>query len=425
MRFGEINQEISEHKESKLNPCDPDDESNTTVEDDESTDGNIDGEEEEDDDEEMSQSCIEELELFRQTYKTISTRFRLISKIGEGTFSSVYKAEDLGGSTTDNDDSHGTRRTGPKRYVAIKRICVTSSPQRILNELILLHNLSQSEAVAPLITAFREHEQVMAVLPFCKHTEFRIFRDQPIEEFKYYLKNLFTGLSHVHAQNIIHRDIKPTNFLYDLDKREGYVVDFGLAEKESLEPQYCVCRGGREHPRSYGDRQPANGYLKNDSRPGRRANRAGTRGFRAPEVLLKCMNQTTKIDIWSVGVIILCFLSKRFPFFQSSDDIDAMIEIGTMAGRHKMSSCARLHGALFDTNISTISEHGIRYEDIVAWALTTEDFDPNRVDEVRDMMQEDDDYRHAFSLLKKCLDLDFRKRISAADALRHPFLRGV
>lgn len=34
-------------------------------------------------------------------------------------------------------------------------------------------------------------------------------------------------------------------------------------------------------------------YLKHDQRPAKRANRAGTRGFRAPEVLFKCQSQTT------------------------------------------------------------------------------------------------------------------------------------
>lgn len=34
------------------------------------------------------------------------------------------------------------------------------------------------------------------------------------------------------------------------------------------------------------------GYLEQDRRPANKANRAGTRGFRAPEVLLKCTAQT-------------------------------------------------------------------------------------------------------------------------------------
>lgn len=39
--------------------------------------------------------------------------------------------------------------------------------------------------------------------------------------------------------------------------------------------------------------------------------RGGTRGFRAPEVLLRCTKQTVAIDIWSAGVILLSILSAR------------------------------------------------------------------------------------------------------------------
>jgi cell division control protein 7 len=40
------------------------------------------------------------------------------------------------------------------------------------------------------------------------------------------------------------------------------------------------------------------GYPENDRRPISKANRAGTRGFRAPEVLLKCQAQTGGEIYW-------------------------------------------------------------------------------------------------------------------------------
>lgn len=60
--------------------------------------------------------------------------------------------------------------------------------------------------------------------------------------------------------------------------------------------------------------------------------RAGTRGFRAPEILLKCRDQTTSIDIWSAGVIMLCILTSRYPFFTSPDDLASLAEISTVFG---------------------------------------------------------------------------------------------
>jgi cell division control protein 7 len=60
------------------------------------------------------------------------------------------------------------------KYVAIKKIYVTSSPIRIQNELELLHDLRGCDSVCPLITAFRHQDQVVAVLPYFRHVDFRV-----------------------------------------------------------------------------------------------------------------------------------------------------------------------------------------------------------------------------------------------------------
>ena len=114
-----------------------------------------------------------------------------------GTFSTVYKAEDLHYEHYDNnwdkdsrqisnwrsppskrsteEECHGSRwQQRVRRYVAIKKIYVTSSPMRIQNELELLHDLRGCEAVCPLITAFRHQDQVVAILPHFQHQDFRV-----------------------------------------------------------------------------------------------------------------------------------------------------------------------------------------------------------------------------------------------------------
>ncbi|KAI9659263.1 MAG: hypothetical protein M1829_006603 [Trizodia sp. TS-e1964] len=392
----------------------------------------------------IDENVMEEMENFQETFRGISTRFRLINRIGEGTFSTVYKAEDLLYQHYNNDwdldgrenDSWPTapaskkRRVAVKpgskspRYVAIKKIYVTSSPSRIQNELELLYALRGCDSVCPLITAFRHEDQVVAVLPYFRHVDFReYYRSFTIQDMKPYFRSLFSALAAVHKHKILHRDIKPTNFLYDIARRRGVLVDFGLAEREGADSAACICKLTASQRRdrinnSLAATQPKpHGYLKDDPRPSRRANRAGTRGFRAPEVLLKCTEQTTKIDIWSAGVIMLSMLCRRFPFFNSLDDVEAMIEIATIFGKRRMRTCALLHGAVFEVKIPTISDVGYSMSKIVLWSTNR-----SAKDKAGNSGQLSEEETHAIEFMQLCLVLDPAKRISAEEALAHEFL---
>ncbi|KAH8592355.1 kinase-like domain-containing protein [Bisporella sp. PMI_857] len=402
-----------------------------------------------DSDDDVDASVKEDIQKFQESFEGINERFRLINRIGEGTFSTVYKAEDLLYDGYENDwdieekenskwkspplkkfrangrpmevlDEYAQQRKRPK-YVAIKKIYVTSSPMRIHNELELLADLRGCDSVCPLITAFRCTDQVVAVLPYFKHTDFRdYFRKMTVPDMQIYFRSLFTALAAVHSKSIIHRDIKPTNFLYEPEKKRGVLVDFGLAEWEGTDGKPCLCiENSQERRRRVtssiaATMGPSTGYPRNDSRPSRRANRAGTRGFRAPEVLLKCTAQTTKIDIWSAGVILLTILSKRFPFFNSADDVEAMIEISTIFGVKRMKNCAYMHGTSFETTIPTIGQTGFSLEKIILWSTSRTNTGDTALSKGEKL---------AISFLEKCLELDPSKRISAQEALEHEFLR--
>jgi serine/threonine protein kinase len=57
------------------------------------------------------------------------------------------------------------------------------------------------------------------------------------------------------------------------------------------------------------------------------ARREGTRGFRAPEVLMRKLEQGPAIDVWAAGVVVLCLVTRRYPVFHADSDDAAMGEI--------------------------------------------------------------------------------------------------
>lgn len=111
--------------------------------------------------------------------------------------------------------------------------------------------------------------------------------------------------------------------------------------------------------------------------------------------------------MWSVGVILLTLLGRRFPFFNSADDIDAIIEMSSIFGGRRMKAAAALHGQIFETNIPTIGERGYSWEKLVKWSSCVEDLTESE--------------QQATRLLAGLMELDPSKRLSADEALQHEF----
>ncbi|KAE9407173.1 kinase-like protein [Gymnopus androsaceus JB14] len=396
---------------------------------------------------EEQEEIIEEIEDLEKAVPQLSQDYKLLDRLGTGTFSSVYKALDL------HYHENAPRPAGAKVYVAVKRIYVTSSPERIRNEISILDECRSCRHVSPLITAFRQDDQVVVIMPYQRNDDFRVrlFLFATYEGHQGYMRCLFRALRDIHSRRIIHRDVKPANFLFDPRTGVGTLCDFGLACRMDPGAQSDRCLHSpatAEHPHGkpkyrgeYDEDlykqmgkdarkkslKPSEevGYLEKDTRPQSKANRAGTRGFRAPEVLLKCGDQTGAVDVWSAGMILLFFLTRKFPLFQSNDDVEALMEIATIIGKKSIEEAACLHSRTFATNVPSIKHDGI------SWSEFVERQNPNlrsvpepdvRFYPYTKAEEHDTDVANALDLVEKLLHARSTKRITPRDALYHPFL---
>lgn len=51
---------------------------------------------------------------------------------------------------------------------------------------------------------------------------------------KLYMRSLLRALKDTHHRGIVHRDVKPANFLFDYESGQGVLCDFGLAEVSAI-----------------------------------------------------------------------------------------------------------------------------------------------------------------------------------------------
>ncbi|CAH2038464.1 unnamed protein product [Thlaspi arvense] len=219
--------------------------------------------------------------------------FEKLEKIGQGTYSSVYKARDL----------------ETNQIVALKKVRFANmdpeSVKFMAREIIILRRLdhpnvmkleglitSRVSGSMYLIFEYMEHDLAgLASTPGVKFSEAQI---------KCYMKQLLHGLEHCHSRGVLHRDIKGSNLLLDQNNNLK-IGDFGLA----------------------------NFYGSHQKQP--LTSRVVTLWYRPPELLLGSTDYGVTVDLWSTG----CILAELFngkPIMPGRTEVEQLHKIFKLCG---------------------------------------------------------------------------------------------
>jgi len=198
---------------------------------------------------------------------------------------------------------------------------------------------------------------------------------------------ILLGVEFLHSKGVLHRDLKPQNILINIEDETPYakICDFGIA-----------CFTSNYRPSTPGT---VTGY------------------YRAPEICCEYDNYSRPIDIWSVGCIFYEMFTKRV-FIQTSKDSDEVIfqEIIKKSPEHFTTKF--LSKYIRKGEIKSF-RHNYN-EELNSKKQTFKSKISSRIDVSR--FEEDGlNIDHFSDLLQSLLYLEPQKRLTAREALEHPF----
>jgi cell division cycle 2-like protein len=299
--------------------------------------------------------------------------YEKLNRISEGTYGVVYRARD--------------RETG--QICALKKVKLEKErdgfPLTSVREINVLLSLTHPSIVnVSEVVVGSSLDAVFMVMEYADHDlkavmDKRMHQPFTISEVKCLMHQLLSGIAYLHGNWVIHRDLKTSNILYT-NKGQLKICDFGLA-------------------RQYGE--PLKPYTQ----------LVVTLWYRSPELLLGAKTYSTGVDVWSCGCIMAELLAKR-PLFMGQNELSQLDTIFRILGCPTSETWPGIE------NLSNFKKFNFKGSRSVRSALRGHFPAPGPVFDGKPTLSDS-----GFDLLQRLLELCPEKRISAQDALDHPWFR--
>ncbi|PRP86770.1 hypothetical protein PROFUN_02919 [Planoprotostelium fungivorum] len=316
--------------------------------------------------------------------ESLTSRFKVMRLLGEGTFGKVVECWD--------------RKR--KRYVAVKIIrAVDRYREAAFTEMDILNDIADGDpsgrsGCVTLLTWFDFRGHLCMVFERWGPCLYDVIKNNRYQPFPIYIirsfaRQLCHSIAYLHSINLIHTDLKPENILLEDDQFRVLPPDQNSTHPLHLpvRPNIVLIDFG--------------GATFNDKH---HTSIVSTRHYRAPEVILD-LGWTFPCDVWSIGCILVEFYTGT-ALFQTHRNAEHLAIMEKVLGPlpHEMIQKSKYYQDGELKWMDSANPSSLKY---------VESCSP-----MPDMIHDED----FLDLILKMLTYDTKKRITAREALRHPFL---
>lgn len=289
--------------------------------------------------------------------------YQLVRKLGRGKYSEVFEGVNI--------------VTNEKCVVKILK---PVKKKKIKREIRILENLRNGTNIIELQAVVKDpiSRTPALIFEYVNNVDFKLlFQTLTDYDIRYYLYELLKAIDFSHSMGIMHRDVKPHNVMIDHENRKLRLIDWGLAEFYHPGQEYNV--------------------------------RVASRYFKGPELLVDYQTYDYSLDMWSLGCMFASMIFRKEPFFHGHDNYDQLVRIAKVLGTKELYEYLERYQIELDP----------RFNDILG-SHTRKRWERFVNQENQHLVTTD-----ALDFLDKLLRYDHRERITAREAMLHPYFHAI